>query len=283
MLFGRRKELEAKRQRELQGENLWTRILDEKARGKIAYAVKRVDEKDYGWDLIVRARQQTLEQLGLPFMVVAPPSTYFSMTDYLREDAYNAILGAKEDIVFTFLEALLIELSRTKDSKKPFIENLNTIFREHRIKFNIVNDEIIDLESLVIHENIIKPALTLLGNDPKWKKVESKYLESLNELSEGRPDNAITDTTTALQEALYVLKCKGDTLNILFHDAKKKGIFVEHDKHLIDWLSADRVNFGDTHYSRETSIENARLTINIVGSILYRIASENPRKLSSGS
>lgn len=283
MLFGRRKELEAKHQRELQGENLWTRILDEKARQKIVYAVERIDEEAYGWDAIVQARQQTLEQLGLPFMEVPPADTYFPTTNYITKDTNNAILRAKEDIVFTFLEALFKELYHAKDSKNQFIETLNTIFSEHRIKVNIINDEIVDFESHMIYENIIKPILTLLGNDPKWKKVESKYMESLKELSEGRADNAITDAATALQEALGVLSCKGNTLNTLFEDAKKKGIFVEHDKRLIDWLSADRVNFGDAHYSREPNMENARLTINIVGSIIYRIASGKPRKLSSDS
>ena len=283
MLFGRRKELEAKHQRELQGENLWTRVLDEEARWKIAYAVERVEEEAYGLDPIAQARKQTLKELGRPFMVGPPPNTIFPMTDYTRKDAYNAILQSNEDIVFTFLEALFKQMYNIKDFKKQFIENLNIIFSEHWIKFNIVNDEIRDLESLVIHENIIKPILTLLGNNPKWKKVESKYMESLKELSEGRADNAITDATTALQEALGVLSCKGNTLNTLFEDAKKKGIFVEHDKRLIDWLSADRVNFGDAHYSREPNMENARLTINIVGSIIYRIASGKPRKLSSDS
>lgn len=285
MLFKRRKELDEKLQRELRGEDLWTMNLDEKTRRRIWYAIQTTVDAVYRLDVFKLARQQTIIELGLPFLRERPPTTFFPVhDDYPREDVYCSIMESENDIVFSLLEAILALLSTKETFHWHMLsELLNSIFRESRIKVEIINGKIIEKDSLALHKNIIKPVLTLLGSDSKWSKAESKYRSALEDIADGKPDSAVTNATTALQEALLARKLGGETLKPLFYSAKEKNILHSQDKKLIDWLDADRVNFGTTHYHQETRIEDAKLTLNVVGAMILRIASKHPRQSSETS
>lgn len=286
MLFKRRKELEEKHQRELSGEDLWTMKLDERTRMKIFYAVQKVrDDLFYRLDIFELARQRTLVELGLPYLYTSPPMTYFPTSDYPCKEVLGSIMESEEDIVFSLLEAILTQVLINKESSHWHILSnlLNSIFIESRIKVELINGKFVEKDSLVLHKNIIKPVLTLLGSDSKWLKVEKEYSRALEEIASGKPYNAVTNATTALQEALLACNLEGKTLKKLFYSAKKKKILHPQDENLIDWVSADRVNFGTTHYHKEPRMEDARLTLNIVGAIILRIASKYPRQSSETS
>jgi hypothetical protein len=73
------------------------------------------------------------------------------------------------------------------------------------------------------------------------------YLDALREISNGSPDDAITDAGTTLQEALSVLGCTGNALGPLIKDAKRRGLLAPHDAKLekaitdvMDWVSRQK-------------------------------------------
>ena len=109
--------------------------------------------------------------------------------------------------------------------------------------------------------------------------MEKAYRKALDELHDGSPDDAITDASTALQEALSALGCKGKSLGILVNSAVANKVIDPHDKKLIDWVSADRSTKGDAHYVSSASTEDAWLTLHVVGAIILRICGGPLRSL----
>jgi hypothetical protein len=110
-----------------------------------------------------------------------------------------------------------------------------------------------------------------------WEKVESAYQDALGEIADGKPADAIADAGTALQEAFVTLRCEGNTLGLLAKSARSKGLLPPHDmlmnetlRKLVDWVSAGRSERSDVHQAREPSVEDAWLTVHIVGAPILR-------------
>lgn len=161
---------------------------------------------------------------------------------------------------------------------------LGIIFREHRIKYVLVNDQILSLDSSELHSEIIVPVVHLLTNTKGWERVEQPYFEALNEIKAGNAGNAITYASTALQQALETLGCDGDKLSPLISSAQKKGILAAHDESMLsgirkifDWVSADRSNMGNVHKSPSDALEDAWFIVHVVGAILVRLNKQTSR------
>jgi hypothetical protein len=159
-----------------------------------------------------------------------------------------------------------------------FWNTVNAALREHRISFELVGDTMIPFASKELHTEIVVPTMRLLSGRVGWDKVESAYQDALREIADGKPADAITDAGTALQEAFVTLGCLGNSLGVLAKSARSKGLFAPHDvlmtetlHKLVDWVSADRSEKGDVHQAREPSVDDAWLTVHIVGAIILRL------------
>jgi hypothetical protein len=86
-------------------------------------------------------------------------------------------------------------------------------------------------QSKELHESVVSPTLQLLSGREGWEGVEKSYQDALRELSEGHPEDAITDAGTALQEAFNVLGCSGYALGPLVKSARLKGLLGPHDSY----------------------------------------------------
>lgn len=288
MLFGRRKRLEDISKAEAEGRSFWTNTLDDKARYKLYYIVKNINDQfekeglHFDWNFLVQARQFTLRDLGLPQLSESRPYDPI-------QDSFQAILEAEISTVFSLLEAIIIIIEivyiREKHLQKRLYiipkvsETICEILREHRIKFDLIDGKFVPFESLVMHEKVVVPTLTLLGSNKQYSKVEKAYKKALAELHDGSPDDAITDASTALQEALSALGCEGNSLGPLANSAIVKKVIDSHDKKLIDWVSADRSTKGDAHSVSSASTEDAWLTLHVVGAIILRICGGPLRSL----
>lgn len=284
MLFGRRKRLEDISKAEAKGRSLWTDELDEQARTKIVHLIVNLSGK-YGRKPLVVARQFTLQELGRLYL---SDTQIVDTYDDQLEDICRSIIEADNHIVFSILEAILrlpslveseitypnlsySEVDQLSSYLRKLSKELRTILREHRVSFSLDQGRFISFESRIMHENVVVPTLALLGNYKKYDNVEKAYREALTELHDGSPDDAITDASTALQEALSALGCEGNSLGPLANSAVAKKVIDSHDKKLIDWVSADRSTKGDTHHISSASTEDAWLTVHVVGAIILRI------------
>lgn len=294
MLYGKRKRLEELYEAEEQGRSLWTPILDKHARAKLYHAVDSISRGIKSFDPIILARQITLEQEGL----LKLSNDFFEMfSSDLRTDALKGILEQDESVVFTLIEAMVMlpayveqdhyrllfdynitpdndyemEMSIFKDELKIFSRRIRSVLQEHWVSFDFIEGRFIPIESNQLHEEVVIPALTLLGHREDFENVETAYRKALDELHTGTPDDAITDAATALQEALLALGCKGNSLRPLTNSALVKGTITGYDRKLIDWVSAERNNKGDAHNVDAASTEDAWLVVHIVGALILRI------------
>ena len=161
---------------------------------------------------------------------------------------------------------------------------VNRVFREDRVAFEMVEGTIIPLASEELHTEVVAPVLRLLSGRSGWDGAEGSYQKALEEISSGHPDDAITDAGTALQEALSVLGCKGDSLGPLIKDAKSKGLLAPHDAELdsaivgvMDWVSADRSQSGEAHHQSAATTDDAWLIVHIVGALILRLVGGGSR------
>jgi hypothetical protein len=162
-------------------------------------------------------------------------------------------------------------------------EGIDRVLREERIAIRLVDGELIDFSSEELHEEVVAPALRLLGGRAGWEPVESAYRDALEEIGRN-PADAITDAGTALQEALTLAGASGNSLGPLAKSARKKGILAPHDGPLsegiakiIDWVSADRSEKGDSHNAEEAGPEDAWLAVHVVGALILRLAQHDRR------
>jgi hypothetical protein len=107
-------------------------------------------------------------------------------------------------------------------------------------------------------------------------RVARVFESALAELRPGGdPADAITDAGTALQEMLITLGAKGSSLGPLLASARNLRLFGPYDSRLGEgieaigeWVSAERSQQGDSHIFSTARYHDARLAVEIVGSLL---------------
>ena len=284
-LYGERKRRELRDAAEDAGVDFWTETLGHDVRYKINYIVE--DAVEGNRDLYRSIRAMTLRQLGMANLAGSSTSD--------QDDIVRAILTGEEDLVLSLIEATDlfiksgVENGRGADmldwqrSLGILRNGVRTVLRENRIKFDFVDGQIIRIDYQELHAEVVEPVLRLLHGSEEWAGVERAYQAALEELHEGRPEDAVTDAATALQEALGVYGCKGNTVSKRLNDALKKGVLAPHDKTLADaigkmgaWVEADRSETGDAHNADEAARDDGWLIVHIVGALILRL-SKGPR------
>lgn len=273
-LHNRRRELAQLAERERAGESFWSEEFFESTRGRIHHAMRKaaMEIPDYYRE----ARRLILEDEGIHFLMSSGWSVQVDFDEYLRQ--------TKDEMVPTIIEAFCLALDSLESrtgvyDRGSFAKAVNTILREDRVSYELINGEMIPFASQELHAEVVEPVLRLLRN-PEWHAVEAAYLAALGELSRGQGANAITDAGTALQEALVLLGASGNALGPLIASARKKGLIAGHDVALVDalraateWVSADRSVSGDAHNALPASIEDAWFTVHVVGAVILRLSS----------
>ena len=279
MLYGRRKLLDETEKAEARGDILWTDKLKKRTRNRLYHQVEALSTHLGETDIVSEAWFLTVQDIG-----VSPEADQIIGP---RQAAMRAILSADESVVLSFIEALILVSKRLRQPAKildrptdflalhkripVFLSNVQTILLEHRVSFDLVDGRFAPFESREMHENVVVPTLTLLGGRQDLADVEKAYHEALDQIHSGQASSAITKVATALQEALVTLGCEGKNLGRLLASARKKGLVSSHDEQLINWVSADRNNKGDAHNASSASIEDAWLTVYVVGALILRI------------
>ena len=77
------------------------------------------------------------------------------------------------------------------------INELNVRFQQHGIGYRYESEEIIRIDSEMLHAEVVKPALQLL-HDPQFKGPEAEFLLSHEHYRHGRTKEAITECLKSL-------------------------------------------------------------------------------------
>jgi hypothetical protein len=276
-------------EREAAGESLWAPGFSQRVRTRILYSLRRIHSASSTTteaQLFEEARRLIVEQEGLYKLVdtaTSPADDFFKYYQVCGDDMFPTVieavvvaLGAADDLDSQFV-------SWNHGWPAEFVKVTNEIFAQERVGWEIIGGRMIEIHSKELHEAAIEPALRLL-HGREFAKADKAYRDALEELSQGRAADAITDAGTALQEALTSLGCEGNQLGDLIRSAKKKGLLATHDdpltqaiEKLMHWVAADRSQMGDAHHATDASREDAWLIVHVVGAIIVRLASGTPR------
>jgi len=274
MLHSRRQRLAQLTEREAHGESFWTPTFNDRVRRRSLQWLDVAFPNESARDLVLqRARVAILHDEGLATLG-------YNLRPSSDMEAF--VLGTEDEMMPTAIEALFIAIGpRFSDS---FAKHVNDVLSEDRVSWELIRGEMVPFESRELHEAVVRPVLTLLGNRGDLARVEAAYGAALAEIANGSPADAITDAGTALQETLVSLGAQGNALGPLIASGKKQGLFAGHDGPLVKsiegamhWASADRSESGDAHHTSQASVQDAWLTVHIVGALILRLTTGLPR------
>ena len=274
MLHSRRQRLAKIAEGEANGESFWISTFDDRVRRRTLQWFERgITSTQSRRDHFETARRLILHEEGLQDL---------GFSVYPSSDMEQFLLGGPQEMVPTAIEALTAPLRY--QALALFTEHVNLVLREDRVSWELIGGEMIPFESREMHESIVRPVLSLLGNRPDLDKVETAYGAALAEIANGNPADAITDAGTALQETLVGIGAQGNALGPLISSAKKLNLFAGHDSTLLKslegalhWASADRSEKGDAHHTSDADVQDAWLTVHIVGALILRLTKGPPR------
>ncbi|MCI0335844.1 MAG: hypothetical protein L0228_21765 [Planctomycetes bacterium] len=166
--------------------------------GQVYHAIVEVLRKEYG--------------------VFKLPSTSHNRDgDYLAELS-NFLLAEKDEervidaieLSFRFINTVVrdgtIYRKGERDAQNAIAE-LNTRFREHGIGYQFENEQIIRIDSQLIHEGVVKPAIKLL-HEPIYAGVQDEFLSAHAHYRAGKYKEALVDCLKSLESALKTISDK---------------------------------------------------------------------------
>jgi hypothetical protein len=268
VLFSERRRRAAQAEAEASGASFWTEKLGPEVRGKLATA----------W--LVAAAGYFQNELEMSVQVLVSQST----GNLRPAPVVGAIMALDTAEVMDYLEAINRSLRRLGwQAQVTFQDTVNDALNAHRIKFKMIDGEIVPLDSEVLHVEVVEPALRLLHGNAQLAGAHESFMKALKEISNSDAPDAITDAGTALQETLVALGCHGNALGPLINDAVKRHLLSPHDAALekaisgfLHWASANRSESGEGHHVSTATLSDAWLMVHIVGALIVRLA--DPRR-----
>jgi hypothetical protein len=135
------------------------------------------------------------------------------------QDSHDHFMACRDEDLPTAIQALYMAMGSFTHGGPPgysipmmdadeFGREVHQILEEERVAFDFIRGEMVSFKSKEPHQGVVEPATKLL-HDPRFPKAEKAYLDALDEVTRGKPGDAITDVGTALQEMLTALGCKG--------------------------------------------------------------------------
>ncbi|WP_176705764.1 MULTISPECIES: STM4504/CBY_0614 family protein [Exiguobacterium] len=119
----------------------------------------------------------------------------------------------EDDWVVDMIELIFIDMMnsyyynypRINDaSKNCYVETLNRRFRENGIGLEFINNQIIKVDSMILHHEAVKPALLLL-HDPRFEGALDEYLEAHEHYKNGNNDEAITSVAKSFESTMKTI------------------------------------------------------------------------------
>lgn len=252
--------------REAAGEPLWTEVFDERAIERLDSLWKMLESSIAGPYVDTRAGHAS--RIAATLRVEGG----WPVPDRVQSGALKTAFELSSELALDMLESVIQSFAEKLRTSRTIV---NTILREQRIGYRVVEHKVLDRGSVELHESVVAPALQLLISR-KFSKAHDAYVEALKEITAGKSGDAITDAGTALQETFLALGCSGYALGPLIDDAVRKGLLAPHDKKLADWASADRSTTGDAHRHSGATEADAWLSVHVTGALIVRLT--DPRQ-----
>lgn len=162
------------------------------------------------------------------------------------------------------------------------INELNARFKEHGLGYELINNEIIRIDTQIIHAEAVKPAIGLL-NQASFEGAQDEFLSAYHHYRNGHHKEAITEANKSLESTMKVI-CdqkgwnykKSDTAKKLIVICMDNGLFPSHYQshlsalaNLLEGVTTIRNNDGGHGQGAEIKVIDAH----IVSYVLHMTAS----------
>lgn len=156
------------------------------------------------------AREKGLKKLGSYECTWNTSYGEYNIEEYLDCSSNTDVLDFI-DFIFSIFNKVLRETKPDRqydyDSKKKVddaIEELNFRFKQHKLGYEFVNGEIIRIDTTLIHNNIIKPALKLIY-DEDFSGAEEEMRRAFECRRKADNKNAILEAGKAFESTMKVI------------------------------------------------------------------------------
>ena len=161
--------------------------------------------------------------------------TYFEkIVDYFLKDDDVEISLSIIELMMWCIDAYLESNYYRKADFQKVIDELNERFKENGIGYQYENKKIIRIDSQYLHTEVVKPALTLLGN-PIYQGAQQEFLNAHEHYRHQRYQEAMIDCLKAYESILKIILKKRkweykdtDTADALTGKIMQKGLIPDY-------------------------------------------------------
>ncbi len=137
------------------------------------------------------------------------------------------------EVSFGYIDSLLTQTRGCAYIANLAIEKLNNRFREHGVGYQYESDQIIRVDSQLIHSEVVQPALSMLLSDPIYKGTNAEFLNAHEHYRKQRYKECLNDCLKAFESCLKAI-CDQRRWNYnKKKDTAKRLIAIVFDKKLI--------------------------------------------------
>lgn len=170
-----------------------------------------------------------MRAIGLPYLLRG--SEWHSHTALQRFEHYFLTV-AKTDHRLDMVEIVFMLLAMTDiESVKHHTDELNFRFKQSGVGYQFVEKTLIRLDSTIAHEDMVKPALILLGREG-YEKADAQYRAANEAYRRDEFSQAITEAGRAFESALKAICAQkgwdfaaGDRVSELVAVVVREGLF----------------------------------------------------------
>jgi len=119
---------------------------------------------------------------------------------------FEELIESQNNITFylDFIELFFIELN---DNKSEIISSINRIFYKFGLGYQFIENEIIRIDSELIHIEAVKPALRLL-NETNYKGAQEEFLSAYEHYRHGKNKEALNDCLKTFESTMKAIISK---------------------------------------------------------------------------
>jgi hypothetical protein len=156
---------------------------------------------------------------------------------FLNTDDYEHVLDIIE-LTFKTINiemrkiSFLVHVQKIEISPDEAIAELNCRFKEHGIGYQFESNELIRIDSQILHSEVVKPVLKLLSNEAQFQGANEEFLSAHSHFRHGRYKECLVDTLKAFESVMKTI-CKKRKWTYGAKDTAKKLIQICFENGLI--------------------------------------------------
>ena len=115
-------------------------------------------------------------------------------------------------------------------------------FKEHGVGYQFESGEIIRVDSQILHAEVVKPVLTLLGQEERFKGANEEFLKAHEHYRNGRYEECLVDALRSFESVMKAI-CHKQKWVYNQNDAAKKLIEISEKDLILIELNYMSINY----------------------------------------